>query len=313
MNPTNPEISVVIPTYNRAKLLMHAIDSVLAQTYQNYELVIIDDGSTDDTAERVKAYGRDIRYIYQQNGGASAAQNRGVQEARGKWISILASDDTWAPQKLAVQVDALKHYASDSIACITDCRFTGNPEYTQTAFESAGLAEGPETGLIDDPFRYIVGKNPALFVQSLMVDTNLLRELGGFDRQLKVAEDTDLFFRLCLRTKLSFVNRPLVDIDSQPQRTDKLSRAYHDNQEFQFKNRVYLFNRWLQLIAPAENSELASRITVELKNTYRHMLARRIKRFRLIGALQLYREFRRIGVSNTATAGRIADRQSGKR
>src|SRR5271166_6410356 len=98
-----PAVSVVIPTYNRSALLPSAVESVLAQTFTDYELIVIDDGSTDDTCERLKPYMGRIRYCYQDNRGASAAQNKGIEIARGTWVSILGSDDLWLPAKLERQ------------------------------------------------------------------------------------------------------------------------------------------------------------------------------------------------------------------
>lgn len=312
MKSDNPTVSVVIPTYNRADLLMLAIESVFAQTYHDYELIIIDDGSTDNTAQRAKDLGRDIRYVYQKNGGASAAQNKGVEVARGKWVAILASDDTWSPDKLELQVQALVRFAGISAACVTDCSFVGNPDYTTTAFDKAALGRGEEAGLIENPIPLILGRHPALFVQSLMVDRQLLLDVGGFDRLLKVAEDTDLFFRLSFKTKLSFVNKPLVQIDSQPQRTDKLSRAFLTDQEFQFKNRVYLLDRWLNLTSEQPDPQILNELTSELKKTYHHMLAYRVKRLQFLGALHLFRELRRKENSNTANLGRLVSQKRGK-
>ena len=88
-----PTISVIIPTFNRSKLVVNAIRSVLCQTYRDYEIIVVDDGSTDNTTQVIKPYMDRIRYVYQPNRGASAAQNRGVKLAKGDWVSILASDD----------------------------------------------------------------------------------------------------------------------------------------------------------------------------------------------------------------------------
>ena len=108
-----PTVSVIIPTFNRSKLVINAIRSVLRQTYRDYELIVVDDGSTDDTPEALKPYMDRIRYVHQPNLGASAAQNRGGQLARGKWISILASDDVWLPTKLEAQLKAVASLGKD--------------------------------------------------------------------------------------------------------------------------------------------------------------------------------------------------------
>ncbi len=97
-----PAISVIIATYNRAHLIAETLESVLAQAYRDFEIIVVDDGSTDNTREVVARYETRVRYIYQKNRGPSAARNRGVREARGSWISIQDSDDLSAANHLAV-------------------------------------------------------------------------------------------------------------------------------------------------------------------------------------------------------------------
>ena len=116
-----PRVSVIIPTYNRGSLLPVAIESVLAQTYKDYELIIIDDGSTDDTCKKLQPYIERLRYFYQDNRGVSAAQNAGINVALGKYVSILASDDVWLPTKLERQLGALAQLGGEFGACFTDC------------------------------------------------------------------------------------------------------------------------------------------------------------------------------------------------
>ncbi len=101
---TTPTVSVVIPSYNRAGWLPAAVGSVLAQTHPATEILIVDDGSTDNSAEVCAAFPAPVRYIRQQNAGVSAARNRGMREATGEFIALLDSDDLWLPEKLAVQL-----------------------------------------------------------------------------------------------------------------------------------------------------------------------------------------------------------------
>src|ERR1017187_5289101 len=127
-----PFISVVIPTYNRCQMLMTAIESVLAQTYPAFEMVVVDDGSSDGTGEILQRfidqrYGRGmqtqpIRYFYQSNQGQSVARNKGVEEARGEWIAFLDSDGLWFSEKLEWQVRAVAQFKNDCGACLTDAR-----------------------------------------------------------------------------------------------------------------------------------------------------------------------------------------------
>ena len=102
-----PKVSVIIPTFNRSELLVRAIDSVLNQSFQDFELVVVDDGSTDSTFEALKIY-KNIIYLKQQNLGVSAARNKGVEVSSGELIAFLDSDDEWLPEKLQKQIDFLK-------------------------------------------------------------------------------------------------------------------------------------------------------------------------------------------------------------
>lgn len=101
-------VSIIIPTYNRAHLICHSIDSILAQTYRDYEIIVIDDGSTDNTGEALKRYGSRIKYVRQENRGFGAARNRGLEEVTGEYIAFLDSDDLWKDYKLALQVELME-------------------------------------------------------------------------------------------------------------------------------------------------------------------------------------------------------------
>jgi len=105
-----PAVSIIIPTYNRASLVMKAIDSVLAQTYKDYELIVVDDGSTDNTKELLQHYGDDIKYIYQHNGGVNKARNTGIDAAVGQYIALLDNDDLWREDKLAIQMSIFQRH-----------------------------------------------------------------------------------------------------------------------------------------------------------------------------------------------------------
>ncbi|MGA7301658.1 MAG: glycosyltransferase family A protein, partial [Candidatus Sulfotelmatobacter sp.] len=131
----NPKVSVVIPTYNRAGTVPRAIESVLAQTFTDLEVIVVDDGSSDDTGKVLgEMFGERIRYFAQVNQGASIARNRGIEEARGEWIAFLDSDDLWEKEKLEWQLKALEQFAPQCCGCYTDTRFFNHPE-TRTMFQ----------------------------------------------------------------------------------------------------------------------------------------------------------------------------------
>ena len=208
-----PRVSVIIPTYNRASLVTGAIDSVLSQTFTDLEVIVVDDGSKDDTTERLGPYLNRIRYFKQANMGASAAQNAGLREAQGEWIAILASDDTWQPTKLERQFDAIETLGAGFGVCFTDCRFVGNSAMVATAFEEAGFLPGEAFGPLDDPLRFVWESSYGLYVQSMLARRSLVMEAGGFDESLKYSEDRDLIFKLSFRTQFCYFAEPLVNID----------------------------------------------------------------------------------------------------
>ncbi|MFZ9011987.1 MAG: glycosyltransferase family 2 protein, partial [Anaerohalosphaeraceae bacterium] len=129
------KISVVIPAYNAEKHIGRAIDSVLAQTRPADEVIVIDDGSSDATAEVVRSYGDKIMFIHQENAGASVARNTGIKAATSDWIAFLDADDEWLPNKLQLQVSQLKRNPdlawamSNYLTCFCD------PEHSKTAFD----------------------------------------------------------------------------------------------------------------------------------------------------------------------------------
>lgn len=111
-------VSVIIPTYNRGYIIKRSIESVLTQTYSDFELIIVDDGSTDNTKEIVESYkDHRIKYVYQENSGACAARNKGISLAKGKFIAFHDSDDIWLPSKLEVQIKAIEETGADIVAC----------------------------------------------------------------------------------------------------------------------------------------------------------------------------------------------------
>jgi len=131
----NPRVSVVIPTYNRAAKVPRGIESVLAQTFSDLEVIVVDDGSTDGTGNILgEAFGNRIRYCPQANQGASAARNKGIAEARGDWIAFLDSDDEWEKDKLQWQFKALERFGPQFGGCYTDTKFMNHPE-TRTMFQ----------------------------------------------------------------------------------------------------------------------------------------------------------------------------------
>jgi glycosyltransferase involved in cell wall biosynthesis len=164
---TAPAVSVVIPTYNQPTLLTEAVRSVLAQTFQDFEVVVVDDGCTDDTADRIGALGdARVRLVRQPNGGVGAARNRGIDEARGRYLAFLDHDDWWLPQKLATQVAFLDAHPACVAAVVpyAESPVPGRPVFDRRAATDAD-------GVVQRPLRALAGGHMLLNTSSvLMVD-----------------------------------------------------------------------------------------------------------------------------------------------
>jgi glycosyltransferase involved in cell wall biosynthesis len=195
-----PLVSVIIPTFNRAAWLGEAIASVLAQTYQHLELLVVDDGSHDTTPEMMQAFGPALTYIQQAHAGVSAARNRGVAASRGALVAFLDSDDVWLPGKVAAQV-ALLQQQPHVHACYTDeiwIRYGVRVNPKQIHRKHSGWLFEPSLP------RCIISPS------SIMLRRTLWDQLGGFDEQLPACEDYDLWLRLTLCTPVVLVPERLI-------------------------------------------------------------------------------------------------------
>ncbi|MFC1889839.1 glycosyltransferase family 2 protein [Thermodesulfobacteriota bacterium] len=242
-----PRISVIIPTYNRAELLIKAIESVLQQTFHDYEIIVVDDGSTDNTRERLEPFMDRLNYIHQENRGKSTALNTGLREAGGEWIAILDSDDRWLPEKLEEQMKTAALFGEEAGFIFTDAVYHGDPESTRTVFKNAGKDFREESGIIEDAVDYVLHPLTGIYLQCSLIRHDLLSAIGDFDENLRVADDTDMIFRLALRTKFAYVNRSLTVIDLSRDRELSLIRLYDTNREIKHGEREYMYEKWLSL------------------------------------------------------------------
>lgn len=241
-------VSVIIPTYNRRMQIMHAIESVLAQTAPVDEIIVVDDGSSDDTVAAVRErFPSGVKVLTQKNAGVSAARNRGVREARGEWIAFLDSDDIWFPEKIARQLEALQAMEGEPGLCFTDNLFGGNPQMSYSRFEETGFVGGAKSGILHDPARYIVGGREPFFTSSLLIRRSLLDELGGFDEVLSIREDTDLMFRLSFKTRFCYVGESFAQIDRTPSRSLGLCNLYSTRSDSVFECSQRLYSKWLAM------------------------------------------------------------------
>jgi len=195
-----PQVSVIIPTYNRADLVQQALASVKAQTYRDFEIVVVDDGGTDGAFEALAAC-REIRVLrHAGRRGVSAARNTGIIAARGKWLAFLDSDDLWLPDKLARQIAYLEA-RPDLRLCQT-----GETWVRRGVRVNKPLSHRQMGGWIFLPSLTRCMISPS----AVMLDRWLVSDHGGFDETLPAAEDYDLWLRLTWRYEVGLVDEPLV-------------------------------------------------------------------------------------------------------
>ena len=178
-----PTISVIIPTHNRGDRIVRAVDSILIQSFHSYEIVIVDDGSTDHTAEAVQGIQDPrVRYVAQHNQGAAAARNRGVQFSRGRYLTFLDSDDRVLPGWLETMVDALTDHGADLVCCGVE---VVGPE------DGAGLIRLPSN--MGDAFNNMPGP---LLAGAYALRKEVFERVGGFDAKCSTGQHTDFALRL---------------------------------------------------------------------------------------------------------------------
>ncbi len=217
-------VSVIIPSYNRAATVGRAIESVVTQDYDDLEVLIIDDGSTDNTRDIVRRFSDTrIRYHFQPNRGIAAARNVGIALARGPWLAFLDSDDMWLPGKIRKQLHALTAAGAQLCFCAHVRRSHG---------ETAGPFPCPLPKDSHDVMRQLLASGDSICTPSVVVDRAAVEAVGGFDETLVVAEDKDLWFRLAAAVQAVGVSEVLVVTHVSPNSSvalfDPLLRASAD-------------------------------------------------------------------------------------
>ncbi len=221
------KVSVIIPTYNRAEYVTQAIDSVLAQTYTDYEIIVVDDGSTDKTREVLEPYMDKITYIYQENIGVSVARNRGIKAAKGDWIAFLDSDDEWLPGKLAVQIRAVERHPQ-LVAHMINVNLTNyNDPYPNSFLHCKFPFEGNE-GIIDDPFIPHFKYRTIAMPVAIMCRKECAIKAGLFDESFVCGEDYDFVCRLALQGSWGYCWDELAMMYRRCEKTVSLSDLRKD-------------------------------------------------------------------------------------
>ncbi|MEW8374991.1 MAG: glycosyltransferase family A protein [Candidatus Thiodiazotropha sp.] len=243
-------VSVVIPTHNRAHTLPRALDSVLTQSCQPLEIIVVDDGSEDETAQLMEERYGCCDYLRQANRGVSSARNLGIEKARGEWIALLDSDDRWLPNKLQLQLEAL----------------TGAPGYRLCHTDELWIRKGVRVNQMlkhaKSGGRIFQRCLPLCVISpsSVILHHTLFEEFGLFDTELPACEDYDLWLRICAREEVLFIDQPLIE--KYGGHDDQLSRRHWGMDRF----RVHALIKLLDTQQLANDDRVAAVATLSEKS-----------------------------------------------
>jgi glycosyltransferase involved in cell wall biosynthesis len=213
-------VSIIIPTYNREEFLLEAVKSVLAQTYEDFELIVVDDGSTDGTKKVIQRYKKRLRYLSQANQGVSAARNNGLAHAQGEFVAFLDSDDLWLPEKLAAQIAFMDRHPQAQIC------------YTDEIWIRRGVRVNPKKRHAKYSGEIYPHCLPLCIISpsSALMRRGLFAQVGGFDPNLPVCEDYDLWLRVAAYYPVYFIPQRLIV--KRGGHVDQLSRREWGNDRF---------------------------------------------------------------------------------
>jgi len=263
-------VSVVIPTYNRVHLLERALDSVLGQTLAADEIIVVDDGSTDNTVSTLKSLHPEVKLIQQDNLGVSAARNTGISAARHDWIALLDSDDVWHENKLERQITALNN-APEYLICHSDEIWIrdGVRVNQMNKHKKAG-------GHIFQHCLPLCAISPS----AVMIHRSLFDEIGLFDENLPACEDYDLWLRICSRYPVLFIDEALIT--KHGGHDDQLSRRYWGMDRFRIQalNKIVSANKLNDGDRDAAIKMMVNKINIYLAGAEKHGNTEHIEDFK---------------------------------
>ena len=208
----NPRVSVVVTTYNQAPYIESALASVLGQTYAPYEVIVVDDGSTDDTWARIAGFRDRITYVRQRNGGIASSRNTGILRARGELIAFLDGDDLWEPRKLEIQVDEAMKNPRSGLIVADGVQFDDGGITARTLFFGPGRKEMPGEGAAATRSCYrLLLRGPFISTTSqVMVPARVFRAVGLSNGRFTRANDYDLYIRIAARFDVTLIGTRLT-------------------------------------------------------------------------------------------------------
>jgi len=227
-------VSVIIPTYNRKHVIMHAIQSVMNQTFKDFEIIVVDDGSTDETKAYLESLYLPITIISKENGGVSSARNEGIKKAQGKYIAFLDSDDSWLSEKLKAQIEYLESNPSISLVYTDEYIEVNGELLPKTRFQRADVGDDIKNNFLLSGF---VQRTP-IHTSAVMVKKSVLDEVGCFNQTLKIHEDSELWNRISMKYKFGYIDVPLA-IFRYKDGVDHLMKDFHSEKSKE-EGRKYL-------------------------------------------------------------------------
>jgi glycosyltransferase involved in cell wall biosynthesis len=216
---TLASVTVVLPTYNSGPLIGEAVASVLAQTVPPEAVIVVDDGSTDDTANRLARFGARIRYIYQPNQGVSAARNCGLREARSEFVAFLDADDVWHPRKLELQLAELRARSDVGLVGTSTYSWPGKPPE---------LSRQPTVGQLVPVHWELLAVRNVFVTSSVLIRRTVFDRVGEFDTRLQGPEDHDLWLRIAEVTRTGNLDVPLTGYRDVPGSLSKQPRRMEE-------------------------------------------------------------------------------------
>jgi glycosyltransferase involved in cell wall biosynthesis len=209
----NPRVSVIVTTFDQEPYIGEAVESVFHQSFQNHEIIVIDDGSTDNTAQKIQPYRDRVQYIYQNNQGVACSRNAGILAARGEFLAFLDGDDVWEKEKLAEQVAAAERYPESGIIAVDGEQVGAAGILSSSIFGVSMrpfLASTPEYILSANLYDQLVEGNFIATTSQVMVPARVLRDVGLSDPKFKICSDYDLYLRIAAKYPITIVKKSLT-------------------------------------------------------------------------------------------------------
>jgi len=256
-----PKVSVIITAYNYGHMLGESMDSVLSQDYGDFELIVVDDGSTDNTAEVVAAYGDRVRYVLQDHAGIAVARNFGIAEARGDLIAFQDADDVWAPNTLSLRVRAMERhpelgmvFGDAAVEQDGETLFSSFLSQRRALMDLRTVADGGDLRIIDESAFPALLRERFIPIPTVTIPKRRFDEVGPWDPGVEGVEDYEFYLRLSRRFRLGYIDRVLVtcrihganvscDVISQNERRIRLLRRFENDPSLSGSDRRSLRRR----------------------------------------------------------------------